>query len=186
MRRRGTATLVVAAVACGGQTTAPSGPGSATVDGTVEGQVVPTNAAVGLYSLESEYGGTRVLTGALVTNVTDACTVLQHHGNPAGASSLIAAVVATGNTLPTGTYTISATANPSASVFYGVENDACTETTSEQASSGTVTLSAISQTLIAGSFDATFANGDHVTGTFSAPVCDFSVAADGGTGPCSQ
>jgi hypothetical protein len=39
---------------------------------------------------------------------------------------------------------------------------------------------------VAGSFDVTFDTGDHLTGTFSAPVCDASLTDDGGTSACGS
>jgi hypothetical protein len=187
MRRRMGAALAAGALAmaCGGKTSGTAGGATVSIEGSIDGETVAATDAVGLYSVASEYGDTRVATGVLVSNLSGVCAVLQHHLDPAGASSLVVSVVATGNTIATGTYPVSATADPSASVFYGVQDADCGQSTSVQASGGTVTLATIDSTTIAGSFDVRFASGDHLTGTFSAPVCDFTLDTDGGSSTCS-
>lgn len=57
-------------------------------------------------------------------------------------------------------------------VTYQAQDANCTETVNEGASSGTVTYTTANSSVIAGSFDVTFPSGDHLTGTFSAPLCD--------------
>jgi hypothetical protein len=49
----------------------------------------------------------------------------------------------------------------------------------EDASGGTVTLTSVTSTMVEGSFDATFASGDHLTGTFTAPVCTVQAPGSG-------
>jgi hypothetical protein len=58
------------------------------------------------------------------------------------------------------------------------------DTDQSDATNGTVTIKTVSDTLVEGSFDVRFANGDHVTGTFSSDVCDVSNAAGDDTGTC--
>jgi hypothetical protein len=45
-----------------------------------------------------------------------------------------------------------------------------------------VTLTTANATLVAGSFDATFPSGDHISGSFSAPACAPSTASRGDSG----
>jgi hypothetical protein len=55
--------------------------------------------------------------------------------------------------------------------FYA-DDTQCRQIVSNSDVTGTVTLTAIDASHVAGSFDLTFSpNGDHLTGTFSAPVC---------------
>ena len=69
-----------------------------------------------------------------------------------------------------GTYPVTATGLTGA--LYGPNHAYCRSAASETAQSGTVTFTAIDGATISGSFDLTFQDGDHLTGTFSAPVCD--------------
>jgi hypothetical protein len=52
------------------------------------------------------------------------------------------------------------------------------------ASSGSITLTQVTPTVTVGSFDLLFPAGDHLTGTFTAPLCpSASQAADAATCP---
>jgi hypothetical protein len=52
------------------------------------------------------------------------------------------------------------------------------------ATNGTVTIKTLTNALVEGSFDVRFANGDHVTGTFSSNVCNLDNAVGDDTGVC--
>jgi hypothetical protein len=52
--------------------------------------------------------------------------------------------------------------------------------TFEEGTGGTVTLTSLSSMGVQGSFDVTFASGDHLSGTFSAGHCMPTAVGDGG------
>ena len=72
---------------------------------------------------------------------------------------------------PPGQYAIGATTTTTAAAAFTAEDAKCKPTSDEQATHGTITLTQITTTTVAGTFDLTFANGDHLTGSFEAPVC---------------
>jgi hypothetical protein len=97
--------------------------------------------------------------------------VLARGGNPRSAQVLQLGASAVGSTVPLGQYVIGATPTTTAAAGFTAQDATCNPTSDEQATSGTITMTQVSTTTVAGSFDVTFANGDHLTGTFSAPVC---------------
>jgi hypothetical protein len=76
----------------------------------------------------------------------------------------------------TGTYTIDVGDTDStgtlrtADATYAPKGRTCSTGGEQTASSGTITYTTVTSTLVEGSYDLWF-NSDHVTGTFSAPVC---------------
>src|ERR1700689_1105985 len=70
MRRRMRAALAVGALAmaCGGKTSGTADGATVSIEGSIGGESVAATDAVGLYSVASEYGDTRVATGVLVSN----------------------------------------------------------------------------------------------------------------------
>ena len=56
--------------------------------------------------------------------------------------------------------------------YFSADDTQCRQIVSNSDATGTITLTAIDASHVAGSFDLAFSpNGDHLTGTFSAPVC---------------
>ncbi len=107
--------------------------------------------------------------------------MLQDHGNPPGATSLVVAVSAMGGSVATGTYGV-VSQGFGATASYATQDATCNTSFSETASGGSVTLTTVSGSSVAGTFDLTFGT-DHVTGSFSAPICGYS-AGDGGVTAC--
>ena len=64
-----------------------------------------------------------------------------------------------------------------------LQDQSCNPTLHSTATQGSVTLTTASSVTVAGSFDVTFPTGDHVTGTFSGPVCTFNTL-DAATPTC--
>jgi hypothetical protein len=189
MRRTFTAGLIVAAAvavlggsACSSSSSGGGGSGSASVTGTIQGATVPSNDAVGLSSVASNNGVTEAAVGVIVTSVNNACGVLQDHGNPANATALVVEVAAMGSSVATGTYNI-VSSGFGATASYAAQDQNCNTTLNETASSGTVTISSNSGSSVSGTFDLTF-DGDHLTGSFTAPICSYSTSTDGGTAAC--
>ena len=56
-------------------------------------------------------------------------------------------------------------------------------TTLVSATSGSITISQASSSTTVGSFDVMFPQGDHLTGTFSAPTCAAAEAGDAAVCP---
>jgi hypothetical protein len=173
------ATISIAAVAACSSSSGGSS-GTASVTGTIQGAAVPSSDAVGLSSVAS--GGSEAAVGAIITNIAGACGVLQSHGNPPSATALIVAVTAMGGAVATGTYGVVAQGF-GASASYATDDMSCNTSFSEGASAGSVTLTVVSGSTVAGTFDLTFGS-DHLTGSFSAPVCSYTTADGGATTAC--
>jgi hypothetical protein len=171
--------VAIAAAAC--SSSSGGGTGTASVTGTIQGAAVPASDTVGLSSVAS--GGSEAAVGAIITNIAGACGVLQSHGNPPSATALIVAVTAMGGSVATGTYGV-VSQGFGASASYATEDTSCNTSFSENASSGSVTLTTVSASTVAGTFDLTFGS-DHLTGSFSAPICSYTTA-DGGVAAACQ
>jgi hypothetical protein len=92
-----------------------------------------------------------------------------------------------GTSLPPGTYSFGPNAPPQQNGSYvvgsfGVENAAGTGSLGAvlPATSGSVTITSVNTMQVSGSYDLIFDTRDHVTGTFSAPLCPTSADAGGG------
>ncbi len=173
-----TVSILAALPACS-SSSGGGGDGTASVTGTIQGAAIPASDAVGLSSVAS--GSSEAAVGAIITNIASACSVLQDHGNPPSATALVVAVSAMGGSVATGTYGI-VSQGFGATASYATEDATCNTSFSESASSGSVTLTTVSGSTVAGTFDLTF-GGDHLTGSFSAPVCSYS-ASDAGATAC--
>jgi hypothetical protein len=175
---------LVLGVGCGGATSAESAPGSVT--GTVGGNAITTTSVIGVN--QTGTGGFAV--AVVFVNVADACSVVQSNHRPGNLAELELNVQAAGEPT-TGTYTItpgggvpvgpideeggapttSGSNSPFVTAAFEQTNASCTTTESDNASSGSVTLTTVSPSEVAGRFDVMFPSGDHLTGTFDAPVC---------------
>jgi hypothetical protein len=186
--------LVAAITACGGAVDTLDGGGGGGVEengataitGTVLGRSVPNADAIGLYGTTVQDTSAIAYAGVIVTNVSNTCGFLGRKINPANAAAFgveveQAAASATGVApIAPGTYAVTANPippGPLATVHYMVQDAHCASTASEQASSGTVTLTRVDSHVVSGTFDAAFPNGDHVGGSFSVPVCDGNIFA---------
>jgi hypothetical protein len=177
-----------ALAACGGSTgSSGTAGGSATISGTVGGQGVPTTEAIGIAGTEAQGSAQVQLAGVVITNFAGACDLLQSPTHrQANATDLMLMVGAVAPSVPAGTYPIGSLAIAQ----YGADSATCTSTTSERAQSGSIVLTSVTSTEIQGTFDVTMTNGDHLTGSFDAPVCDVNFANLSSTNtsqlPCSS
>jgi hypothetical protein len=174
--------------ACGGSSgDGGLGGGSASVTGTVGGQGVPTTSVIGVSGTQMQ-GSTQVqIAGAVISNFDGSCELLESPTHrQANATELVLAVAAVAPSVPTGTYSIGSMAIAE----YGADSATCTSTTSESAQGGSITLTNVTPTTIQGTFDVTMANGDHLTGSFDAPICDVNFAGISSTStsqlPCES
>ena len=179
-------------VACGGATSGPGG-GSSTVNGTVAGgQKVPTNDAIGVVSTQTQTVGTSTVTTALVgvaiTNKANVCEIAQAHHVPANATILSLSVTKPGNAIAPGTYTLGS--NGLSNTFVGAEytqyGASCATSHDELGATGTITLTTVSASAVQGTFDVTMANGDHLTGSFDAPVCSLPTGSNNTNPTCES
>jgi hypothetical protein len=179
--------LACVLLACCGHSAGSPGSGSASVSGSIKGITIPTNNAVGVNGTTTVNGPTQPVAGAHLANVGNICTTLQMNQVPASSDVLDVSVVgATGAAaVAPGTYKLNAPGGIGGAVLFTVQDQNCVPTLQTVATVGSVTLTTVSSSTIAGTFDATFPTGDHVTGSFSAPVCAFN-AADAAASACAQ
>lgn len=156
------------------------GSGTASVTGTIQGMAIPVSDAVGLSSVVMNGSTTEAAVGAIITNVANACSVLQNHGSPSDASSLVVAIAVASGSVAPGKYDI-VSQGFGATASYALSQN-CVTQLNETATSGTVTISSDGSS-VSGSFDLMFGS-DHLTGTFSAPVCSYNPVTDGGAATC--
>lgn len=158
----------LAAAACSGSSNSTGSSGSASVSGTIGGQSVQTTNVVAVVGSATTNGTTVQLDSIVITSVSDACSFLQNptHRYPS-ATTLVLAAGAIAPSVPTGTFDI----GKYGYAQYDADSATCVLTTSETATSGSVVLTSVSSTSIDGTFDVTMPNGDHLSGSFDAPVC---------------
>lgn len=188
-RPRHARSAVVAGVlltcACSARSTA-GGSGSASVTGTVSGHAIPTNNAVGIDGTTTINGPVQPTAGARIADVGNVCTALQTNSVAASSKVLDVSVVANSGAVMPGDYKLNGAGGIGGAVTFTVQDQNCNPTLQSSATVGSVTLTTVSTSTVAGSFDVTFPTGDHVTGTFSAPVCAFSSGADAAAQGCAQ
>jgi hypothetical protein len=173
-RPLGKAFWVLCAAACGGSTGGGGAGASGPVSGTVAGQSFSSGDAAGLVGTITTGGVTANEADVMVSTWSGACSSLMRTTTPASTALLVIAV-ASDSPVTKGTYDI--TTNGAVRVEYAAVDASCNPTVTEVAQGGTVTYETIDTSSIVGSVDATFAGGGHVTGTFSAPLCNVSLAA---------
>lgn len=126
--------------------------------------------------------GTLHTGGILLTSTSGTCADVmanQAHQNEKGVFIDVYDVVGTTTNAPTaaGTYSIyqgTGTSPPKAATFSAIVFDAnCNEIANDgaKATTGTVTLTAVSGTKYIGNFDVALDSGDHVTGSFEPTEC---------------
>jgi hypothetical protein len=169
--------VALALSACGGAT---SGGASSTVTGQAGGQPVPTTDTVGIIQTVTVPTPSGTVTEnsveVAILNIPNTCAILQRHGEPANIRALALGVAAQGGSVQTGTYTIGTTSTVHVNASFVTTDAACTNQISENGTSGTVTFTSISASAIQGSFDVRMNTGDHLTGTFDAPVCNYTAS----------
>jgi hypothetical protein len=161
--------------------------GSASVSGTAKGQVFAAEGASSVVGTRMTSTGTvgevEILVVAHFTG--GICARLMRPQDVANAySQLIVLVVSSttqGSQVMPGVYPV--TLGGPTQAAYGANDANCNSTSPESATSGTITLSVVDATSTDGTFDLTFPTGDHLTGSFSAPVCSVSLSNVSRPGP---
>jgi hypothetical protein len=152
--------LVLGLLACSSSQTTAATTGTATVNGTIDGNTFSAADAGAIVR-----GSTAVIT---IANVAGICSTLESDAAERDDSTLTISVLATGEGAVTASsYSIGSGA---ASLAYGINTP--TQSAFGNSQNGTVVLTAVSASHLTGTFDATLASGDHITGSFSAGVCD--------------
>jgi hypothetical protein len=168
--------------ACGGSVSA-----NGTVDGAVHGAPVTVTDSMAITGLQTYGGATAQFVGAFLMNMSGACGIVERKGNPPNIKIIGVSVAASAATIPPGTYRIGYENGIGTEVSYTSDDSTCRTTVNETANSGSVTIKQVTSTTVDGSFDATFANGDHLSGDFSAPVCPVTLAqATTNMSPCGS
>jgi hypothetical protein len=182
----GAAAFVMAA--CGGATDPLNGGGggTSTVTGTAGGQTVANTDTVGLAGTSVQNGATFAYAGVAMTNVPGTCAVVQRHGNPRSAISLALIIIEPGTAVSPGTYAIGGSSAGTVEASFSSEDANCQSVVSKNANAGTIVLDTVTSTLVTGSFDLTFSGTDHVTGNFSAPVCNVALFTNTQTSACGS
>jgi hypothetical protein len=168
--------LAAALCACGSD----SSPGA--IAGTVHGMTYAIHDSVSSEVSINTAGGVIHAGAVLMTTSSGLCPdVMAHqdHPNEKGATIALFDVVGTTTNAPTvpGTYSIyqgTGSLPPKAASFSTVVLDAtCTEIAADEgkATTGTVTLTAVSGNKYTGNFDVALDSGDHVTGSFNPEEC---------------
>jgi hypothetical protein len=157
------------AAACGtsSSSTSSTSQGSATINGTVNGQSVTANDVIGLTGTEMKDASTNAYAAVIISNQTGTCGRAHSSvwdGSPGYEVLVIDAVVSGASSVSPGTYPVGSTGVAQLTVVHA------DGTTAGNAGDGTITFSAVGSMLV-GSFDVNLAGGFHLTGQFTAPVC---------------
>jgi hypothetical protein len=182
MKRLGASMIWLFVLAgCGGATAAP-GP-TASVNGSVGGQSFNVVDEIGqVWTTHVASGSSVSSAGVVLSSVAGTCTIAERHGNPPNVTTLGIAVEQDGSSVGSGTYAV----GQGVAASYEVIDAECKGARLEQATAGTVTLTTSTSEWVVGSFDLMFDSGDHLTGTFSAPVCSDLLFQSAWRGTCGS
>jgi hypothetical protein len=144
--------------------------------------------AVSLVSPDSPQSLTPAAVEVALTNFGGACTALATGGSPPASGAILVLDVQSGavagQSFAIDGFTTAATYEANYTNTCHTFTSANVTTTSkfsvlQTASAGTIKLDTITSTMVGGSFDLTFASGDHLTGTFTAPQCPNAIPGGG-------
>jgi hypothetical protein len=168
------AASLLVCLACGG-----SSPASvASVNGTLAGQAMSAQDAVSnVLTLSGQSAGV-----IFITNVEGTCAKMQKSQQPKNSKIIVielgtqtsTAVTAAGSP---GAYTVYGSATSAAATgqvaiaVYSATDAVCSSVTELEATGGTITLTRVDANGYAGTFDITFSDTSHVTGSFGANKC---------------
>jgi hypothetical protein len=170
------------AAACSSSST-PVTSGANAVNGTLGGHTLVAVDAIALKGVyDASYPG---IVTIYVGNVPNLCSLFQQMASSPHTqkANLLEFGFTLGQTVATsivvdGTYGGSNTANELDATGWEYYDASCNATQSPGFSAATVTLTSAGPTFV-GTFDVTFSGGDHVTGNFTAPLCDLGSAEAG-------
>lgn len=186
--RFASASLVLAATACGSST----GVQGASVSGTFAGQPLDALDSASFSGTSTDIA----FLSEIIASTPGVCSAAQDHVAQANGTRLELVVQSFGGGSPKpiapGKYTIThgdpaVDANGNfllASAQYNALDASCQPTiadTTSSATSGSITVTSLSASMISGRFDLVFPNGDELTGNFSSPVCSDQAPPDAPT-----
>lgn len=156
--------------------------GGAMTKGTLGGLPFSARGALGLFYSIYGPGIPPVVAVVMPANFSLSCDILQaeatNNSDTAFANGAeLEIILKTGGPAltPTTYHVLSADADGglamTAAASYLKVGPTCSDPSTEVTTAGIVTISAVSNATISGTFDLTFSNGDYATGKFSAPVC---------------
>ena len=176
-------------VASDASATADGTPGSAQTQGTVGGKAFSSNGALGLLRNPLQPGATpqSVVTVVVPANFIATCAGVNQdcfqgtaHPNEVQLDITISSGTAP---LARGAYALAPSlpaAGSAASASFSATDVQCTATT-EEATGGGVTVTAVDGSSITGNYQLDFPGGDHIEGQFSAPYCYLATSGTCGT-----
>jgi hypothetical protein len=203
--------FVLAVTALAACSSSSGGSGNGSVNGTVDG--ISFSAASGLAEVGPEStstdctgssdGGTssctttssgQVVAVILTNRAGISCETVTGQGNKfANLDALELAVGTAGGTVATGTYTLvgaESGLSSGAEAILLTTSANCGQSLDLTASSGTITLSAITATSVSGSFNVTFGSMGSFSGSFDEPLCELpdggGMMSAGDAGTCQQ
>ncbi len=183
MRKGILAAAFLACGACGGGSSSP-----ASVSGTMSGQSMDARDALSKVVTV----GTDSVGAILISNSPNTCAKLSANQQPRNAKWIVIAIGTQSGSrasAPTGTgnYTVysqaaivGATGNVALAVYAATDAN-CVAVSRIEATSGTVVLTRVDSSGYSGTFDVTFSDASHVTGSFSASTCAAFGASSQGT-----
>jgi hypothetical protein len=180
--------LAAALFACGACGSGSSGGSPASVNGNIGGQ--PFDAQDSISNVVAAGFGSAGL--VLITNASNTCGKLTANQQPKNAKAvLIVFGFQSGGAITAPTSTGSYTVHDSATVGnftgnvavgqYAATDATCTPVAEAETVSGTVTLNRVDANGYSGTFDVTFDDASHATGSFSANRCAALSTNIGGT-----
>lgn len=175
--------------ACGSSGSSNGG----SVTGTIHGQMFDIKDAISasVSQTDPNTGATTSLIEIIMADTSGLCKTLGADQQPKNVKFVELAVAdfnGTTITAPTmpGTFTISSSPAPMLGAFQAVVTDAtCQEVTASGAkgTSGTISVTSISNGAVDGHYDVVLDSGDHVTGSFSPESCPALQTAINSTTP---
>lgn len=144
---------------------------SATITGTFLGNTLTPKDSVADVAHTTQY--------EVVVGISDYAGICALGNDTKASSNVFAIIYQSSQPLAAGKFDLTQTNVLFAQ--YTQFDSTCNSPQGESASAGTVTFTRVDSCAIEGSFDLTL-NTDHVTGTFTAPVC--ANTPDGGAGAC--
>jgi len=154
-----------------------------TVNGSIHGNSLKPGDAISAHGVLLMGGDPIHATVAVLSNASGLCSLADAGKLPKSSQFLTLTVGDQSTSTPpaAGTYVIWSTgALPTllALADYWQTDASCSDIPAASATSGTITVTSVSNGHLSGTFDLTFDSGDHVTGSFSAPDCEtFNVLA---------
>lgn len=140
------------------------------IHGTIQGETLVAREPV----FVSYTNDTGMWVGVIAPDTLGVCADFQQHASPANTHALALAVhqpLSGGPAIAAGAYPVTTNLAVLGAMVTWDMWDASCSLGALSATSGQVTLTTVTASELGGTFDLTFSNGDHVTGSFDVPAC---------------